>query len=168
MFGGIPFENYYLTTDNIFKQNRSITTERRNWILERNITPDEKQSEETTREPHFAQKDEALELSDIEDEDYEPLSQDESSWFDCLTEHPNKFNQNYFSHLYDSLRFSVISGSSSAIFLIHALFPSFFEFTGGDLIMNLAFELEERRKFIQINLLNKRKMRQTLPKVKKD
>lgn len=124
-------------------------------------------NEDVDHEPRYASEGDADELSDVSDDESLPPEEPPEPTFpfnyvQYFTEHPAKANQTYFTHLTHALKFSIVSGMCSFMFLIHGLFPFLFEFTGSDHLLSLALEIEQKRKLVQENMLKKLKQQKEL------
>ena len=69
-----------------------------------------------------------------------------SEVYNFLIAHLNIANQNYFQHLYDAWKYAFIAFLSFIVLFLHGLFPFMFQFTGSNLLINVACEMNNKRK----------------------
>jgi hypothetical protein len=63
-----------------------------------------------------------------------------------MFEHLKKVNQNYVDHFNDGINFSFMSLKATFYFLIHSLWPDFYECDGSKTIKELHNILEEKKR----------------------
>lgn len=70
----------------------------------------------------------------------------ERGWLTLFTDHPNSFQQGYFEHMFDTLRYCTITTYCSIVLVIHAFFPFLFQTTASDWIIYLGKLMRTKRK----------------------
>ncbi len=68
--------------------------------------------------------------------------------------HLKKVNQNYFEHFADSIKYFYYSMKASYFFLIHSLYPDFYETAGSQQIYELYMIILDKYKKIENNKVN--------------
>ena len=71
-----------------------------------------------------------------------------------FTDHPNKVDETYFEHMKCAFKFFYTLFGLSLTALVHAVFPSLFEFTASDGIKKLNDCMQDRRSEIEENKSN--------------
>lgn len=103
----------------------------------------------------------ASELSDMEENEADMMGktefeiESEASYLDFFIAHPTKVDQSYLQHMFHALRFFSIAQYAAFSFFVHAFFPNWFEFTGSNIIINFANELNEKCLILQEKILER-------------
>jgi len=63
--------------------------------------------------------------------------------------HLEKVNQNYFEHFFDSINYFFYSIKASYFFLIHSIYPDFYETAGSQQIYELYILILDKYKKIE-------------------
>ena len=64
--------------------------------------------------------------------------------YKLFNNHPKSVGENYFTHMFQAIQFSLKSLAASAIFLLHAFFPFLLKHTGCDIISSMKSKCSSR------------------------
>ncbi len=66
----------------------------------------------------------------------------------CKFRHLERIRQTYKEHFEDALTYSFLSMKASCIFLIHSLYPDIYENEGGEIIKEINFRIEKKKRML--------------------